>query len=501
MAAKDSLEQEKIVPVEKLPADETTLPIAGADPTSRYSAFGKWQKRWIVLVSAFGAWFSTLTSFVFFPAITSLAHGLNTSIQNINLTVTSYLLVAGVAPAITATLSDKVGRRPAFLISFTLFLVANLGLVFQSSFPALFVLRMLQAAGIAGTFAIAYGVLADVTTPAERGSYVGIVAFCTNSAPSAGPVIAAALNASLGWRSIFVFLAVCSGTWLLVIAVSLPETLRAIVGDGSGAVGAWRSVPLRCMRPTASQANDATEETQTKNQSPLGGFIIVLCQKDKALVMSAIAVLYMVWNCLQASLSTIFIRTYHFNQLQAGLIYIPFGLGVGCAGFATGRILDRDYKHVARQHGFPVDRRRGDDLTEFPIEKARFRSTFIPLAAVCCVLIAYGWCLHFKVHFAVNLVLQLLLGMSLQVCFTTLNTLLMDLDPNRAATAQAVSNLFRCLLAAGALAILEILLDRIGPGATFSIVAATAAFCFPIFAIEVSRGQVWRRQRRVREIA
>ncbi len=70
------------------------------------------------------------------------------------------------------------------------------------------------------------------------------------------------------------------------------------------------------------------------SKSPLNGFIEILCQRDKALVMCAIAILYMVWNCLQASLSTIFIRVYHFNQLQAGLIYIPFGVGVGWAGFS-----------------------------------------------------------------------------------------------------------------------------------------------------------------------
>jgi len=149
----------------------------GEESLTIYSAFSKWQKRWIVFIAAFAAWFSTLTSFVFFPAITSLAHGLDTSIQNINLTVTSYLVVAGIAPAVTATLADIVGRRPAFLASFIVFVAANVGLALQNSFPALFVLRMLQATGISGTFAIAYGVLADITTPAERGSYIGVVAF------------------------------------------------------------------------------------------------------------------------------------------------------------------------------------------------------------------------------------------------------------------------------------------------------------------------------------
>jgi MFS family permease len=142
-----------------------------------YSAFSKWQRRWIVFIAAFAAWFSTLTSFVYFPAITSLSLGLDTSIQNINLTVTSYLVIAGVAPAITASLSDSAGRRLTLLLSFAVFLVANIGLALQDSFAALLALRMLQAAGIAGSFAITYGILADITIPSERGSYIGVVAF------------------------------------------------------------------------------------------------------------------------------------------------------------------------------------------------------------------------------------------------------------------------------------------------------------------------------------
>jgi len=147
------------------------------DVEAKYSAFSVWQKRWIVFIAAFAAWFSTASSFLFFPAIDALAEALHTTVQNINLTVTSYLLVAGIAPALTASLADKAGRRPAFIMSFAIFLAANIGLALQQSFASLFVLRMLQAAGVAGTFAIAYGVLADIATPAQRGSYVGVVAF------------------------------------------------------------------------------------------------------------------------------------------------------------------------------------------------------------------------------------------------------------------------------------------------------------------------------------
>ena len=158
-------------------------------------------------------------------------------------------------------------------------------------------------------------------------------------------------------------------------------------------------------------------------------------------------------------------------------------------------MLDRDYRIVARNYGLPVNRKKGDDISKFPIEKARFRSTFYPLGLACCALAAYGWCVQRRVHLAVVLILQLLLGITFQICFTTLSTLLMDLDPEAAATAQAVSNLFGCLLAAGGLAALDPLLSGLGAGITFTLAAALAALCAPIFLMERSRGQKWRQGR------
>jgi MFS family permease len=158
---------------DEVPSDVVTRDIEADRP---FSAFSIWQKRWIVVVAAFAAWFSAVSSFIFFPAITALARGIGTGIQEINLTVTSYFLVAAIAPALTATVSDTLGRRPALLGSFLLYVMANVGLALQTSFAALFVLRMVQASGVAGTYAIAYGIVSDLATPAERGTFAGIVA-------------------------------------------------------------------------------------------------------------------------------------------------------------------------------------------------------------------------------------------------------------------------------------------------------------------------------------
>jgi MFS family permease len=115
-----------------------------------YSTFTKWQKRWIVSLIASTAWFSLLSSFIFFPAITTLAEDLHTTVGRINLTVTSYLIFAAITPSIVGNFADLSGRRPLYIATITLYVAANIGLACQNSFAALFVLRMLQSAGIAG---------------------------------------------------------------------------------------------------------------------------------------------------------------------------------------------------------------------------------------------------------------------------------------------------------------------------------------------------------------
>jgi MFS family permease len=147
--------------------------------------------------------FSTLSSYIYFPALVPIANDLGVSAALVNLTVTSYLVVAGVAPAFMGDMADQGGRRPAYLLMFTLVLASNIGFALQRSYPGLFILRMVQSAGASGTslaskrmlfgkeqanreslsdksagsYGAAYGIVADVTTVAQRGSYVGTLIF------------------------------------------------------------------------------------------------------------------------------------------------------------------------------------------------------------------------------------------------------------------------------------------------------------------------------------
>lgn len=56
--------------------------------------------------------------------------------------------------------------------------------------------------------------------------------------------------------------------------------------------------------------------------------------------------------------------------------------------------MNRDYRLTARDHNIVINAISGDDLTDFPIEKARFRSIWYSISVSGACTTGYGWALH-----------------------------------------------------------------------------------------------------------
>jgi MFS family permease len=166
---------------------ENTLSRVSSGPP--YSVFSPRTKRWIVVMNCISAFISPITANVYFPAIPTLAHDLGVGVDKINLTLTTYMIFQALAPTLFGDFGDIAGRRPAFIIAFTIYLGANIGLALQRNYAALLVLRMLQSGGSSGTIALVYAVVADITPSSERGKWMGIVGAGITIGPAIGPVI------------------------------------------------------------------------------------------------------------------------------------------------------------------------------------------------------------------------------------------------------------------------------------------------------------------------
>lgn len=462
--------------------------------TLPYSVFSNTQKKWIIFIAALAGWFSTASSFIYFPAIPFLGRDTGASTESINLTITSYLIASGIFPSITGDAADRYGRRPVFVVSLCAYALVNVGLAVQKSFACLFVLRMIQSATISGTFSIAYGIISDLTTPNDRGGYTGFVSLFLNTPPSIAPLISGLLLIRWSWPSIFWFLTIASATVLLAIMIFMPETCRSIVGNGTLRPPLINQPPISSLSPSIQRL-----ETEQNPKMDLGlpnplSVLSLLKNKATLVAVGCYSIYYTIYSCLQASLSTVFVETYNISGRTAGLSYIPFGLACVASAFLAGKVIDRDFRKIAEARGMSIDQFLNNDISMLPIEHARLRTNKY-YVALCAPLIAgYGWALELKVHMSVPLIMQFFIGFTMQPLFTSLNTLLVDFHPDRSSSVQAANNLVRCELAAVGLAVLDIMLKALGPGWCFVIFAIIHSLTLPTLWALGRQGPKWRRR-------
>ncbi|KAJ4270253.1 hypothetical protein NW762_001929 [Fusarium torreyae] len=463
-----------------------------------YSTFSKNTKRWILAMVTAASFVSPLTANIYFPALNPIAKDLDISVSLINLTLTSYMILQGLSPTIFGDLGDMAGRRPAYILAFFIYICANIGLALQRDFVALLILRCLQSAGSSGTLALGFAVVADISSTAERGKYMGIVGAGINVGPALGPVLGGILSQYLGWPAIFWFCAIFSVAWLIPFVLSAPETCRNVVGNGSIAPQRWN----RSLLDLCWHHGDATAQNVPKRKlkfpNPLKTLYIVF-EKEMAIILFINAIIYIAFILVAATLSTLFKDIYGYDDLQVGLCYLPYGFGCAVAVVGQGYVLDWNYRRIAKKIGFTIDRKRGDDLGKFPIERARIQAVYPILIAGIATLIGYGWALQVETSVAVPLVLVFLIGLFIPTSFSVLNTLIVDLNPQAPATATAANNLVRCMFGAASTAAIDHMIERMGRGWCFTFLALLNVAVIPVLKLVDSRGMKWRAAKAKRE--
>lgn len=333
--------------------------------------------------------------------------------------------------------------------------------------------------------------------------------------PALGPVIGGVLTQFLGWRAIFWFLVIISGLWLIPYTLTVPETGRNVVGNGDVPPQGWNMSIIEWLRFRKQEkaadglTRTATAENRRLAQAELAKHrklrwpnplktIHIIMEKDVGVVLLYNAIIYTAFYDVMASLPRLLEDVYHFNNLQVGLCYIPFGCGCAMASYFNGKMMDWNYKRVAKKIGFSIDRKHGDDLRNFPIERARLELIAIPLSLGLSSYICYGWVMHQRTHIAAPLILLFFIGLCVNGSFNILSVLVVDLYPQSPSTATAANNLVRCFFGAAGTAIIDIMIDAMGVGWCFTFIAAVCIVASPMLWVEMRYGPRWREERRVK---
>ena len=213
----------------------------------------------------------------------------------------------------------------------------------------------------------------------------------------------------------------------------LPETSRNIVGNGSIRPSKHLRLPTRTMM-CHWKDSDIVAGHRWRIPNPLKS-LTILARRDNTIIIIACGILYIIYTCINTSLSVLFIDIYKLNQWQAGLIYLPFGIGGTVSTFFSGPLLNKAYRKARTKQGLPTDMAAGDDLDNFSVEKARLGVVWTPMLMTTCSVVAFGWVLHYHQvgnfphsvnssqadiiqYIAIPLCLQFIAGLCMQLDFS-----------------------------------------------------------------------------------
>ncbi|KAL4937757.1 major facilitator superfamily domain-containing protein [Aspergillus oleicola] len=499
------------------PAVASTTNVTQSPPvSSSYSIYTRKEQWILVTLVACAGLFSPLPANIYFPAIPTLTSVFNRSVEDMNLTVTIYLIFQGI---------NGDGDPPLYLVCLSILTASCIGLALclTSAYWVLLLLRAVQAGGCASTITLGAGVIRNIAAADERGGYFGMFNLGPMLAPCIGPAIGGALSDYLGWTSIFWFLAICSGCCLLLIFVCFPETLRAIVGDGSIPPKNPLSRPLLRIVGRHNKGNENQLDVITSQQSPAAAHaepsptkrhgsnpFKLLLYPDVALTLAYTGIIHAVNYTITTTISSSFADIYSsLSETALGLCYLAGGGGMILGSTITGKLLNRDYTKIKKRFAERSNNANddiGSDGNEngVPIEYARLRMRPVLLLLLVGCVLAWGRLLERKVHLAVPMVLQVILLTTLlgYTSISILNatmTLMIDIAKAQGSGVIACTNLVRCSLSAILVSFIDSATRRLGFGWTYVLLGAICALILPLIFVEMKMGPQWRAKRACNE--
>ncbi|NTV62418.1 MAG: MFS transporter [Oscillochloris sp.] len=136
---------------------------------------------------------------------------------------TIYVFLNLLGAPLMAKLSDRYGRRPAYMLAVGLFTIGSAIAAASPSFLVLLIGRSLQGLGAGGIFPVASAVVGDSFPPERKGFALGMIGAVFGLAFIVGPILGALLL-TIGWQWIFLVNLPIAVVVLVLGWITLPAT-------------------------------------------------------------------------------------------------------------------------------------------------------------------------------------------------------------------------------------------------------------------------------------
>lgn len=334
---------------EKLDFEFVTFLVNDPDNPKNWNENLKWLYTFVLAVFVISAAYGSSCVATGLPTITK-KFGVSTEVAT--LAVSLMVLGFAVGPLIWAPLSEQIGRRPVYMISFFLYVLFNVPTAVAKNIGTVLVCRFL-----CGVFSSAALTNVGASLVDMHSKNLGLSIALFSFAPYSGPVIGGLVNGFVSVNTgrydlmIWVNMAFAGVMWILVSFI--PETYAPVI----------LKKRAKKLRKETGNKNIVTEQearpmsfSELLNDCLYRPLKFVVQEPVLVLVCGFVALIYSLLYAFFFAYPVIFNKLYGYKDDKIGMMFIPILIGAALAVGSTILIEMRYNELIKRRAPVPEDR-------------------------------------------------------------------------------------------------------------------------------------------------
>ena len=180
---------------------------------------------WTTILLAAAVALGPMATDMYLPALPQIGSDFGAGTDQVQLTLSLYVVGFAIAQLICGPLADRFGRKPVMIGGMVLFAVASIGCALASSIESLQMFRFLQALGGSAGPVLGRAIVRDVYQPRDAAKILAMLGGMMALAPAIAPTFGGLIVAHMDWHWIFTVMAGYALIMIAIIAIGIPEPL------------------------------------------------------------------------------------------------------------------------------------------------------------------------------------------------------------------------------------------------------------------------------------
>ncbi|CAK5262689.1 unnamed protein product [Mycena citricolor] len=427
----------------------------------QFSTFRKWVV--VAIISSASLCVTCSSSMASFTE-QPIAKEFHVSRESTVLMISLFVLGLGTGPLITGPFSEVYGRSIIYKVSYALFVLFCVPVVFAPNLGVALTFRFLLGATGASFLSVAGGSMADLFSGSQVRLPIAVYTMFPFLGPVLGPSVSGFINQHLYWRWTYRILLIWSFVEVVAIFLFVPESYSPVL---------LQRKSRRLRKVTGDERYWAPLDRREIN---LTRSLLLSCSVPfKLLIFDRMALLLNTWTALILGIlylmfqafPLIFEQGHHFNAQSAGLTFMGIGIGM-IVGLSTQPLWDRQASVKLSPNG-------GTAPPETFLVMGQVGGIMVPLSLYWFAFTTYP-----RVHWVVPIIASIPFGTGTFFVFTATFTYLVTSYRPIAASAMAANSALRSSFAAAFPLFAGAMYNKLGTVGASALLAGLATIMVPL---------------------